>query len=278
MSAIPRYSIDENFKRIKLQKQTKFLVVEGIDDVPIYENIIDYLTQGEANYEIFHSGGKTKIKDFIQKNNNQNVSFIIDRDFNDFQSNDPRIHQLDRYSVENYFFCDEIAHHAIKISLRCKLDEVRENVSIEEFIKTNENKLIKLLEAIIFYQKELSPLINGERPSWSNEFICQNTSWQICEDKINKVIDGLLPTQELKQEASKYFSENYKKEEIIKIFPGKMLRESYHRFLKQKTIDIKPNSKGKFKDSETTLTLLTGIIYKSSSLSNLLRPLANNFV
>ena len=41
MKKIIKYTGEENLIRIKMQKNTKFIVVEGEDDIPIYETIFN---------------------------------------------------------------------------------------------------------------------------------------------------------------------------------------------------------------------------------------------
>lgn len=105
MSGMPRYNCDENFRRIKRQKTLKFVVVEGVDDVPIYESVLSYLSKDGVEYDVIHSEGKKNIKKFHDENPSlKNCIYIADKDFDDTRLPMDNVVFLNRYSIENYFF------------------------------------------------------------------------------------------------------------------------------------------------------------------------------
>lgn len=277
MSSIPSYNAEENLRRIKMQKSTTFIVVEGVDDVPIYESCLLAMTSECKKYDVVHSGGKNAIRTFAKINKTKNAIFLIDRDFCDMEISDPRIISINRYSIENYFICEEVIGHALQFALGCKLQDAINAFSLNEYISSLEISLAKLIKVIYFYQKVVSPLLSGsDQPSWSNSFLCKNNSWQLCETKIQSLINTLLPPPFNLQAAEDFFKTNFSLgDRIEENFPGKILKHSLHRYIKNKSIEIKSKSKGRFIDVESTVVLLSSVMHRSSKLRGVLEPVAN---
>lgn len=274
MSSIPTYNIDENFRRISRQKGLAFIVVEGIDDVPIYESCLSYMLPDDAPYDVIHSGGKTAIRDFILNNKNTNTIFIIDRDFNDIGITDSRIVSLDRYSVENYFICEDVVSHSLQFALSCKFKDAVEFFNLDEYRDEIASSIETLIKVIFYYQRVVAPQSVGqERPKWSDAFLCENGSWHLCKNQIDKLIDELLPDPKLLDAAKTYYEQNFKLDgSIVDNFPGKILKHSLQRYIRHKVIQVKPNAKGKYNDVETTRALLSSVMHRSRPMSRVLTP------
>jgi hypothetical protein len=273
MGSIRTYSGEENLRRIRMQKSTTFIVVEGSDDVPIYESCISHMAHDCSKYDIIFAEGKKPIRDYIVERKSQNALFIIDRDFQDIGVDDPRLISLDRYSIENYFICSQIISHSLKFALSCKFEDAFNAFNIEDFVRNIAASTEPLIKAIYYYQKIHAKTIEGERPAWSDTFLCQNNSWLLCDTKINNLINLLLPSQEAKDAAEAYYQEHFNLPgTAIENFPGKMLKTSLQRYIKQQVLTIRPSARGKYHDIETTRELLSAVIHKSDHIVRILAP------
>ncbi|MBD8755683.1 DUF4435 domain-containing protein [Pseudomonas coleopterorum] len=274
MPAIPSYNIEENFRRINRQKNLTFVVVEGIDDVPIYESCLSSELSETSNYDVIYSGGKTAIRDYLTSKNSSNVIFITDRDFDDIDVTDPRLVSLDRYSIENYFICEDVIGHSLQFALGCKLRDALEVFSLDEFILSISRSVETLIKVIFYYQKVVSPQIRGqERSSWSDAFLCENESWRLCDEQIHKLINDLLPEPGLIDMAKEYYDQNFTLDgSVIENFPGKMLKHSLQRYIRHKILEIKPSARGKYNDVETTRVMLSSVMHRSRPISRVLGP------
>lgn len=273
MSTIPKYNGLENLRRIKMQKATTFVVVEGVDDVPIYESCLSHMAQDCQKYDIIFTDGKSAIRDYIKENKSYNAVFIIDRDFQDIGVEDPRLITLDRYSIENYFICSQVISHSLKFALNCKYQDALEAFNLDEFINLITLATEKLIKAIYYYQKVYSKTLDGARPAWSDTFLCENGTWHLCTNKTEQLINSLLPTTELQEAAETYYQENFNLPgSAVENFPGKMLKTSLQRYIKQEVIRIRPAARGKYSDVETTRELLSAVIHKSDDMARILLP------
>lgn len=276
MGAIRTYNGEENLRRIRMQKSTTFVVVEGVDDVPIYESCISHMAHDCQKYDIVFAGGKAAIRDYVKEHKSQNAIFIIDRDFQDIGVDDARLVSLDRYSIENYFICSQVISHSLKFALNCKFQDAHDAFDIGEFTASITASTESLIRAIFYYQKIYSKNIEGERPAWSDTFLCENNSWKLCEIKVEDLINTILPSPESRVAADAYYEENFNLPgAAIENFPGKMLKHSLQRYIKQQVKKMRPAAKGKYPDVETTRELLSAVIHKSEHMLRVLTPVVN---
>lgn len=277
MPKIPTYNSEENLRRIKMQKKLSFVVVEGADDVPIYESCLSSMSPDCNQYDIVFAGGKTAIRKFLLSNTTDNAIFIIDRDFYDIGISDMRIVSLDRYSIENYFICEEVISRSLQFILGCKFQDALEAFNLDEFISEVSEALGLLIKVIFYYQREIAPHSTGEeRPAWSDFFLCENASWRLCADRIQELIDVLLPTQELIRAAEEYYDANFSLTgSVIHNFPGKMLKHSLQRYIRHKISELRPSARGKFGDVETARVLLSSSMHRSTSMISVLQPVVS---
>lgn len=277
MSSIRKYSGEENLRRIRMQKTLTFIIVEGSDDVPIYESCISSMSPESSNYEVVFSGGKVAIKEYLLSHKTTNAIFIVDRDFDDLNIADERVVSLERYSIENYFICEEVIGYTLQFALGCKFKDAVEAFNLDDYIDSVTVALETLMKVIFYYQRKIAPsLRDEERPSWSDAFLCENRSWQLCDQKIQALIAELLPEDGSIVAAEKYYDENFSLSgSVVENFPGKMLKDSLHRYIKSKVQEIRPNAKGKYTDSETTRTQLSAAMYRSKHMARILAPVSN---
>lgn len=273
MSSIRTYNSDENLRRIRRQKNLTFVIVEGSDDVPIYESCLSHLAQDCRKYDIVFAGGKTAIKEYLSAHQTRNAIFIIDRDFHDIDTDDDRIISLDRYSIENYFICSQVISHSLKFSLNCKFQDAVDAFELDEYVASIGESTELLVKAIFYYQKVVSKEIVGARPAWSDSFLCENNSWRLCSHKIQNLIDLLLPTDDLKNKAATYYQENFNLPgTVVDNFPGKILKHSLQRYIRQQVLKIRPSARGKYADIDTTRELLSAVIHRSDHIAKVLGP------
>ncbi len=236
MSKLISYTGEENLMRIKMQKRTKFILIEGEDDIPIYESIFNssaFEKNINIDFEITFGGGKPKILDFIKRYQKKNFKAILDLDF-DYNEKivDSRTIYLDCYSLENYFFNKIVFSYLIANILKKNMNEVKEWLDISTWYNHVNSECILCLKYLFYYQKAY----NGDRNKWSNTFIVSNNSiWKIDQIKIN----GLVA--KIKEETNvgnitieEYFISTFPKFKCVsRVFPGKMLFVSFYRFIKQ---------------------------------------------
>jgi hypothetical protein len=277
MADIPKYSSEENLRRIKMQKSLSFVIVEGGDDVPIYESCLSSMVPECERYDIVFAGGKVAIRRFLLQNKTANAIFVVDRDFNDIGLADGRIVSLDRYSIENYFICEEVISYSLQFVFGCKFKDALEAFSLDEFVVDVSEALELLIKTIFYYQRVIAPQhAGGERPAWSDYFLCENASWRLCRVKIQELIDILLPEQSLIILAEEYYEANFSLAgSVVENFPGKMLKHSLQRYIKQKIVELKPGAKGKFGDVETARVMLSASMHRSSNMARVLGPVVN---
>lgn len=277
MSGIPTYDIEENLRRIDMQRSLKFIVVEGSDDVPIYENIVSSVTENEVDFEIIHSGGKPRIKRFLIENPNiKNCIFIIDRDFDVLDHECDKLVYLERYSIENFYFCEDVLKSVVAMSVKVKLDDVKDIFNMGEFIEHSTPILLKLFHAVYYYQKVEAERLNQEgidAESWSDTFICKDDNWRVCSLKVQALISRLYPNGYDEVVAKKYYEKQYiSSGNVISDFPGKMLKVALQRYLKDSVIKLNPKLGSKFSNTDVTCTLLTSNLHRSRNLKRNLNP------
>ncbi|WP_460317884.1 DUF4435 domain-containing protein [Pseudomonas ogarae] len=272
MTTVRAFSAEENMRRLKMQKRLTFVVVEGSDDVPLYESCL-MMELKNVDFDVIYSGGKKPIQDFLAEHKSNNAMFIVDKDFDDFSTLDARVVALDRYSIENYFICEEVISHSIKFAISCRLQDAAEAFDLTEFVEKITRSIEMLVKVLFYYQRHAVHQLDGkEKQSWSDVFLCENNSWELSSDQILALISRLAPTPKDIVDAEEYFAENFRHPGVlINAFPGKMLKTSLQRYIRQQVMQIKPGAKGKYNNVEDTRALLSSVLHHSSSLKNVLR-------
>ena len=147
------------------------------------------------------------------------------------------------------------------------------------FDDKNKNVLLKLLKAIVFYQRVIIPArqIGSFTPTWSDAFICNTEGWEVCPQRADSLINQLIPEGISQDDIDECFASCFTEDcDMIKIFPGKMLKTSLHRFIRTKIQSIGNKSLNtKFANFDTAYELLTAHLHKSPDLKNILLPVKN---
>jgi len=272
MTTIRAFSAEENMRRLKMQKGLTFIVVEGSDDVPLYESCL-MMEAKAVDFDVIYSGGKKAICEFLASSQSTNAMFIVDKDFDDFTVADKRVAALDRYSIENYFICEEVISHSVKFAISCKFRDAVEAFDLTEFTEKTTRAIEVLIKVLFYYQRHAVHLVDSaSKQSWSDEFLCGNSTWELSSDQINALIIKLAPTAQDVSDAEAYYARHFKcSGTLIDAFPGKMLKTSLQRYIRQQVIQIKPGAKGKYNNVEDMRALLSSVLHHSSSLKSALR-------
>jgi hypothetical protein len=236
MKKILQYTGEENLLRIKMQRNTKFILVEGEDDIPTYETIFNshVIEQNLAvDYEIVYGGGKSKINSFAQSYGKNNFRAILDLDF-DYHNkiNDYRLKYLEAYSIENYYFNRIVLSYIIANIIKSSMRDVLPKLDITEWHTHINMECFDCLKHIYFYQKSY----NEDKTKWSSLYICGDSGcWEIDKLKINRIVDKIKgETGVSDQEIDDFFNSTFPTyDKIAKVFPGKMLFTSFYRYVKQ---------------------------------------------
>lgn len=273
MPSIRKYTPEENFRRIKRQKLLSFVVVEGSDDVPIYDSFLS-IAAPESNFDVIHSGGKGPIRDFLLEFQTSNSIFIIDKDFNDMGIEDDRLVSLTRYSIENYFICEDVISRSLQFVLKCRFQDAKQAFSLNEFSREVADAINKLIKALFYYQRYMTQHRREEViEAWSDAFLCEQNNWTLCREKIDRLIANLIPADVTEQDMDDYYKANFESTgELTHDFPGKLLKHSLQRYIRQKLIDINPTLSGKFNNVEGMVETLASVIHQSGDLANVLQP------
>jgi hypothetical protein len=277
MASIRTYTPEENMRRVRRQRNLNFVVVEGCDDIPIYESCLMSLVSDVADFDVVSSGGKVTTREFLVNHSTDNSIFIIDKDFNDIGLEDDRIVSLDRYSIENFFICEEVISCSLQFILKCKLTDVRTIFSLDEFIAEIIDATTELMKVLFYYQSHVVSRLQGENKiSWSDQFLCMGNEWKLCRTKISALIAQLLPHGEGMVEVELYHQTHFHSSgSIERDFPGKMLRHSLQRYVRQKLIEIRPSLGGKFNNVEVMKESLAAVMYRSTEIKRVLAPVVD---
>jgi len=277
MSNFPSYTEEENITRIRMEKNVIFVVVEGIDDIPIYECTLNSLLPPEVKniWDIVHVGGKTNIKTLIQECSNSNYICVADKDF-DEKIQDERVVLLSRYSIENFLICEEAISAALSISLQKKINDVKEKFSLSDFYGEIEANAVNLLKSLFYYQRVISPGIEGEKPSWSDQSIhAHPPKWGICPASVNSLIAQLIPADVTSDMIDRYYEEHFESSgNISHDLPGKMLKVVLQRYVQNFYKTFKKGG-SPYSSPDSFASSIIGVLNKSTDFVNQIRPIVN---
>ena len=188
MSALS-YSPAENINRILMDKNTKYVVVEGDSDIPKYESTIRALTNNIVDFEPVSLGCKDNIKSLLRDVKNNNFIAITDGDFDGHtMPKDARLIVLSRYSIENFIFCNNVITPLIANLVKTSEASTRTWFDIKEWIEHLHKKLPLLLRALFYYQNN----VHTDRKSWTKADLFVNNCWKVCSIKVNALLNYLF--------------------------------------------------------------------------------------
>lgn len=225
------YTPDENILRIKMDKNTKYVVLEGVDDIPKYENALKHV-DFNFDFQPIALGCKNNVLKLLDKTTNNNFVAIVDFDFGDHSlRSDSRLLSLTRYSIENYVISNPVLNSLIGSLTSSSSKDIPSWFSIDEWITHVHSKLSSLIKTLHYYQTK----VLTDRISWGASDLTVNGHWQFCDEKINRLVNRLfqqnVPHEELINHPD---YSNINEQELTKRFPGKLLIKSLYFFLKAK--------------------------------------------
>lgn len=232
MTSLPRYTGEENLRRIKMDKEQIFILVEGVDDVPIFGAAIHELTGCDFEnmpWNVIHADGKKNIIKFASRESCGNFISIIDRDFDNCDLGGDRVVVLRRYSVENYFFCKKVLSYAASFKLGVAAGEIYDSVSFSEAEEHYNDRLKTLFDVIKNYQLYAAQSVADEdQISWSDRFIFEERSWRVSQERVDNLraeVMSMVPEDKLLP------SDDF---DMLAFFPGKMLMEGVRKYFNEK--------------------------------------------
>lgn len=234
MDRLPEFNEDENLLKIKMDKNQTFVLVEGSFDVPIYDAALRSLIGNENEYEwdVVHGGCKDKILKFMSEVETDNFIAALDKDFSEGVSDDERAFLLKKYSIENYFFCEKVLSHSVSMILSLKYGDLLSLLSLNELKSHYSNELSYIYYLLREYQALSDSLEDEDNFSWSETFIIKNRGWGVELDKVEEIkseVCRVLERFEVEVSGKPFLSD-----EILNLFPGKMLLEGVRRFVNEK--------------------------------------------
>ncbi|WP_299793120.1 DUF4435 domain-containing protein [uncultured Shewanella sp.] len=235
----PIFTYQEKLRSIRRRPGTKFVIVEGVDDVPAFCSTFRAAVgpASAQHWEVFQAEGKRGVCDFLRSYQGSNVRYIVDKDFDDIDLQDERLIILGRYSIENYYICQDILSCSLSVPLKQDPTLVKDDLQVNHFLEEVDKEGARLLKACFYYHRVVAPEINGEKPSWTDDdiYIKQDAnSWGLCRASIDNIINKLLPGLEDWEEVNNYFNQSFNSSgQTAFDLPGKMLKEPLRRFAKE---------------------------------------------
>lgn len=274
MDNIPSFTATENLNRVLMDENAKHLIVEGPMDLPIYSELIELL-KGIHNIQepplVVFGGGKEKIIKFLQEEDVDNAKVILDMDFDNPDDNFgfDNIYSLRKYSIENYAFDELVLVNLISHLLRVNPDDVRGVFNLDELRLHWFDSLSTTIPVVYYYQK----IFAGEKSKWSNAFINRGGSdWRLCTEQLERfrleILEEMTITQEQCEEA---YAGTFCDEVCPSVaFPGKILLESLHRYLREYCNNQRAGSYSTINSKNTLLLQLIGKLVKNEELEGII--------
>lgn len=275
MSSIPIYTPSENITRVEMEHAIKFVVVEGSDDVPTYESVLNTNLK-DANsfdWDVIHVGGKTNIKKLIEEVDSENYICIADKDF-DPSLNYDNLLTLNRYSIENFYICEEAISAALAIALKAKYKDVIQIFSLREFFNEVETGAKKLLLAIYYHHHNIAPSQQDRRISWSDKCLNRNPpEWGICPKKVDNLIAELIPSNIGEDEMLTFFENSFNSTGVVAFdLPGKMLRVLLQRYV-YNFYKLRKKGGAQFKSPDSFSATISGVLNRSGNFVEFITPI-----
>jgi len=274
MDDIPSFTADENLNRVLMDENAKHLIVEGPMDLPIYSELIELLRDihgiDEAPIVVF-GGGKEKILKFLQDEDVDNAKVILDMDFDNPDENFgfDNVYSLRKYSIENYAFDELVLANLISHLLRVNPDDVRRVFTLDELRQHWLESLSSTIPVVYCYQK----VFEGDKTKWNNAFINRGGSdWRLCTAQLDRFrLDMLNEMTLTQQQCEEHYAEAFCNGMCPSVaFPGKILLESLHRYLREYCNAQRAGSYSTINSKNTLLLQLIGKLIKNEELEGIM--------
>ncbi|WP_086970206.1 DUF4435 domain-containing protein [Vibrio coralliirubri] len=277
MLSLPSYNADENLHRIRIEKGNKFLLVEGPFDLPLYES----LYMSSCNYvgvsntrEVLFGGGKRNILAWLHSKKAPNAVIVLDMDFDGgkYESEDNNIFELKKYSIENYFFDKKVVSPLLSNIFKVHLNDIENQLELESLFSMWSEKLVELIPILFYYQKEY----DGDKTKWNNTFLCSEGCHSLCKTQISYFKQKLLAEMDVSESTCQDYMASKLSNECCSIsFPGKLLFESFYRYLKATCNNTKSKSFSLITNPNALKLQLTPNLIKSDDLRSLMNKVAS---
>ncbi|MFT6031466.1 MAG: hypothetical protein ACI8O8_003218 [Oleiphilaceae bacterium] len=274
MDDIPRFTANENLDRVLMDENTKHLIVEGPMDLPIYYELVELLCNINDIEEppiVVYGGGKKNILNFLQAEDIDNTNVILDMDFDnpDEGYGFDNVYSLKKYSIENYAFDEAVIVNLVSNLLTANPDDVRGVLSLNEMREHWFDSLSNIIPVVYYYQKEFE----GDKSKWTNIFINEGGGdWKLSAARLERFKDGLLTEMDISQaECEEAYAGSFCTGVCPSVaFPGKILFESFHRYLKDYCNSQRASSYSTINSKKTLLLQLTSRLIKNPELEGIL--------
>ncbi|WP_420789385.1 DUF4435 domain-containing protein [Shewanella algae] len=274
MPNFPAYTAEENLLRILMDKNTKYLLVEGQFDMSIFSELVSIISDKNKDLKepvTVYGGGKHNILEWNKKHNPKNSSIILDMDFDnpDVELKSENITPLRKYSIENYFFDEDVIRPLMANLLSRSLSDIGDILSLEELRAHWATELSELMHVLFYYQK----LYSGNKDKWNSYFINEgNGNWRISTERVKKLKrEMLIETNKTYDECYKEFKKLYKEPCHPCIhFPGKLLFESFNRYLKSVCNAERDGAYSVITSPKSLVSNLTGRLIRNKELENII--------
>lgn len=275
MSSLPTYTPSENITRIEMEHAIKFVVVEGSDDIPTYESVLNSYSEktNSLNWDVVHVGGKTNIKKLVEEVSSNNYICIADKDFDPVLNYDNLV-TLNRYSIENFYICEEAISAALAIALKAKYSDVVQVFSLNQFFNEVEKETKKLLLAIYYHHHNVAPLPDTQKVSWSDKCLNKNPpEWGICPQKVENLISELISDDINEDDMLAFFENNFHSTGVVAFdLPGKMLRVLLQRYVYNFYRERKKGG-AQFKSPDSFAATISGVLNRSRNFVEFITPI-----
>ncbi|MFA0164387.1 DUF4435 domain-containing protein [Vibrio splendidus] len=269
----PAFTAEENLNSVLFSKSKKFVIVEGPFDRVIYSEVYEVLEQLSdldlSNHLIIFGGGKKEIETWYMSESPRNAKCIFDRYFDCSDYNMPKHSyvELNRYSIENYFFDKSVVFPFLRLVLSINIDQIEDKIDFVHLFSHWTTDAKSLLSVLYYYQKIY---VSDNKDKWDAKFLCKNDSHELCEMKVEALVNKLLTdmgvTLDICTEA--FNDSELSLECLSRSFPGKLLLESYYRFLKFTCSGIKRDSSGYLTNSKGLVAQLIPRLINNGDLKS----------
>ncbi|TKG02409.1 TOPRIM nucleotidyl transferase/hydrolase domain-containing protein [Vibrio sp. F13] len=273
MSSEPNFTAEEYLDSVLFSKNVNFIIVEGPFDRALYTEAYETLSGltdlDLSNHEVIFGGGKKSIHDWYNLEEPKNAKCIFDRDFDfgDYNLPDDFYVELERYSIENYFFDSSVFYPQLRLSLSMTNERIEELISLDTLIDNWKLTTFPLMAALYYYQKIYE---SDNKEGWKVEFLCQNKSYELCQEKIDNMVSALLSEMGVTlADCVVEFEKTNIMEDCVSVnFPGKLLFESFYRYIRNTCKEIKPDSTACMTNSKVFISQLVPRLIKNTNFKD----------
>ncbi|MEH0667094.1 DUF4435 domain-containing protein [Vibrio scophthalmi] len=245
MISEPIFTPEESLLCIEMESHNDFILVEGPFDISVYSHIYEYycaINKLDANKIVVQGGGKTNIIDWMPTTSATNYIAVLDMDFDNhiYRTAHPNVIELNRYSIENYFFDEDVVSNLLSFLFSSTSTKVREQIEFDTLYADWNSSISSLTPVLYYYQK----IYDGSKEKWNNKFLCKHNCYTLCSNMVERFKNELLTEMSVSESdcIEAYTQQNQTVMCPSRYFPGKLLFDSFYRYLKSICNSAKPKS------------------------------------